>query len=211
MTDIVIYHHGQDLANINHPGGLEDAIVVPARLTLGDRLGDPVVLAQEDGVERGISHRGAGPVQPGRIEIVAAFRLGQGIIGLLVNGCLPKRRAAGAQEGQTDLLCFVEELRIEFPVLVEEKRILLVVELSRFQPAIMSFPQGPGARLIEAVNLAQVDLVVRGVAARVQRMLAQETVCEPLGEVAEQDARALAGLYRALPHQQAEDLFEVGI
>jgi hypothetical protein len=75
----------------------------------------------------------------------------------------------------------------------------------------MSFPKSPGARLIEAVNLAQVDLVVRGVAARVQRMLAQETVCEPLGEVAEQDARALAGLYRALPHQQAEDLFEVGI
>ena len=158
-------------------------------------LAQPVVLAQEQRADRDVADRRIPPLQPGGVEAGLALDVHP------LLGQDPLERPAG-DLGQRR----VDRARLERPVgapFVEAVQVLLAIDDLAVQPAALLRTQQPAGRLRQAVDLAQVDLVVRRVGAPVDRPGAQEAVREPLGEVAEQHARAI-GLHRRALEQRRD-------
>ena len=162
----------------DHAGRLEEAVVVPLRVLARQQRGDPVVLPEEQRVQDRAADRGVAVLETDRED---------GVLALL----------RGAAQDRVDHEPFVEEaveLGLEgqrsarLPLLEEEHRELLAVDLLALEPAAAHGAQH--ARLVrpQPVDLAQVDLLGRGVLAEVVPAGAQEAVGEPLREEHEPDA-----------------------
>ncbi len=178
VPDVLLDHeleleHGQD-----QPGGLEEAVVVPVGVLRLQHARDPVVLPDEQRVQDRVADR--------RVAVLETHR---------EHGVLPF--VGGVTEDRVDHEALVEqpvELGLErqrltgLALLEEEHRELLAVDQLALQPATAQRTQHPRLRGAESVDLAQVDLLRRGVLAVVLATGPQEAVHEPLREEHEPDA-----------------------
>ncbi len=164
----------------------KSALVVPARVRVGERARDPVVLAQEERVEQREADLGVRRVAPAREQRVDP--VGRDLVG-------------------TDDLDLAE-LRLLDAAVVEVRRELGAADRLGLQPPALVGAQLLGPRRCHPVERQQVDLVARVVAARVAlgvAVRAQEPVGEPLREVGEEHrglraGRAVAGAGEEVRH-----------
>lgn len=96
------------------------------------------------------------------VEEVSPVRRGRRARKCAVEWVRPCLRAAASQIGQASLLDRIGgiELSVENAVGVEQARVLLPIGVPGLQLAVLPTSERPGARLVEPVYSAEIDLVI---------------------------------------------------
>ncbi len=159
---------------------------------------DAIVLANEDRAQCDISDRLVPALEARRIEARLSFRCGK---------TRPKHRVEVALARRKVLV------EVSYPViaisvgLAEQIEELLTVDVTRSHAAALHFAQESRGVFGEAVDLTEIDIVVRGVAPPIVRVRAENRIGEPLREKHEEEARA-RGLHGAAACEEIRHLPE---
>ena len=135
VVDVLLDHDLDQDHREDVPRGLEQPLVVPAVLLL-EQPRDAIVLAQEQHVD----HR-----EP-ELQVAGVAAHGEQLTPLFVGDLL------GAHDG--------DPVELLLPALVQVGRILLAVDDLVLEETALAGAQLPGDRVVEPVDLDQVDLVV---------------------------------------------------
>jgi hypothetical protein len=184
VIDVVFDDQFQQQNDVDVAGRLKEPLVAPGRVLPFQLGGDPVVLAQEDRADGNVANAGVAALEPGRIQLsfsIPEGRREEGIYG-----------GIGAQIGRRAELL---ELRTHGDagrgLAAQVLRVLLPIDdLATQLPGAVVLAQQARRLLRQAVDLAEVDIVVRGVLSPVEVIDAQHAVGEPLCEEGKQQAGA---------------------
>jgi hypothetical protein len=200
VVDIVFDDDLEHVPDHDHPRGLEQPVVIPVRVTLGEDVGDPIVLPDTHRRERRVEKCGIPPLQARRIHAGPALRF-SGLMEAVLQP-QPQPLAGRGRVRFRHILADIAQVQEFGPDRAVRKRQAWQIAALQPHPSADPLPQRKGSALIEPVDLARIDFVIGSVASPVDRIGSQETVGKPLRKEAEQSRSLLAGRELALPPQE---------
>lgn len=168
MVDVLPDHDREELPDQDVTSSLEQSLVIPPRVFFGEQLRDSVVLPEKQDVEHRITYLRVRPITAHREKPV------------------PLRNGELIEIHDRESL----KLWLDDAVLAQVEGELLIVDDLALQSATRVAADQLGDIGVRPVELAQVDVVVRGVLPRIlwnAAVTAQEAVGEPLCEVGEEN------------------------